>query len=69
MKGILCPKYMGEISSKNEGYKLPWYLLFLGGGNSKIFGIFTPWEDDPIWLEHIFQMGWNYQLENLNKVT
>ena len=37
---------------------------FLGGGNSKIFGIFTPkiGEDEPI-LIHIFQRGWfNHQL-------
>ena len=29
-----------------------------GGGNSNMFVIFTlTWEDDPIWLTHIFQMG------------
>ena len=34
---------------------------FLGGGNSKIFGIFTPiWGNDPFWL--IFFKGWNHQL-------
>ena len=41
--------------------------LQLGGGNSNIFGIFTPkfGEDEPIltFLTHIFQMGWNHQLE------
>ena len=38
----------------------------LGGGNSNIFGIFTPnlGEDEPI-LTHIFQMGWfNHKLVN-----
>ena len=36
----------------------------LGGGNSKIFGIFTPkiGEDEPN-LINIFQMGWNHQPE------
>ena len=37
----------------------------LGGGNSKIFGIFTPklGEDEPIFDEHILQLGWfNHQL-------
>ena len=30
-----------------------------GGGNSNIFGIFTPKVGEMIWLdEHIFQMGW-----------
>ena len=35
----------------------------LGGGNSKIFGIFTPkfGEDEPI-LTHMFRLGWfNHQ--------
>jgi len=35
----------------------------LGGGNSNIFGIFTPkfGEDEPI-LTHMFQLGWfNHQ--------
>ena len=38
-------------------------LPLLGGGNSNIFGMFTPKieEDEPI-LTHIFQMGWNHQL-------
>ena len=42
--------------------------LELGGGNSNIFGIFTPypWGNDPIGRSHIFQMGWfNHQLEEL----
>ena len=38
----------------------------VGGGNSNIFGIFTPkylGKMNPIWLAHIFQMGWfNHQL-------
>ena len=41
----------------------------LGGGNSNIFGIFTPkiGEDEPI-LTHIFQMGWfNHQLVMIPK--
>ena len=38
----------------------------LGGGNSNIFGIFTPtWGNDSHFDEHIFQMGWNHQLENM----
>ena len=39
-------------------------LKTLGGGNSHIFGIFTPilGEDEPI-LTNIFQLGWNHQLE------
>ena len=40
--------------------------MFLGAGNSNIFGIFTPkiGEDEPI-LTSIFQMGWfNHQLDN-----
>ena len=41
--------------------------LKLGGGNSNIFGIFTPkiGEDEPI-LTHIFQLGWNHQLVMLH---
>ena len=38
---------------------------FLGGGNSNIFGMFTPNLGEMIqfWLAHIFQMGWfNHQL-------
>ncbi len=37
----------------------------LGGGNSNIFGIFTPkiGEDEPI-LTNIFQRGWNHHLVN-----
>ena len=37
----------------------------LGGGNSNIFGIFTPkiWELIPI-LTNIFEMGWNHQLDD-----
>ena len=33
----------------------------LGGGNSNIFGIFTPkfGDDDSHFDEHIFQLGWN----------
>ena len=42
-------------------------LFLLGGGNSHIFGIFTYrslGEDfHPFWLLHIFQLGWNHQLE------
>ena len=40
-------------------YGFPGELLFLGGGNSNIFGIFIP-----IWgiLTNIFQMGWNHQI-------
>ena len=41
-----------------------WIKPCLGGGNSKIFGIFipNPWGNDPIWLLHfIFQMGWFIQ--------
>ena len=36
----------------------------LGGGNSNIYDFqHEPWGDDPIWLLHIFQMGWwNHQL-------
>ena len=37
-----------------------------GGGNSNMFGIFIPYlgEDEPIFDEHIFQMGWfNHQPE------
>ena len=36
---------------------------FLGGGNSNIFGIFTPnlGEDEPN-LTNVFEMGWNHQL-------
>ena len=40
----------------------------LGGGNSNIFGIFTPkiGEDDSHFDEHIFQRGWfNRQLEKV----
>ena len=34
----------------------------LGGGNSYIFGIFTPyWEN--IILTNIIQRGWNHQLD------
>ena len=42
------------------------YGSLLGGGNSNIFGMFIPipGDDDPIFDEHIFQMGWfNHQLE------
>ena len=34
---------------------------FLGGGNSKIFGIFTPKMRKSSKLTYIFQMGWNHQ--------
>ena len=44
-------------------------MVLLGGGNSNIFGIFTPkiGEDEPI-LTNIFQGGWNHQpvLESRN---
>ena len=38
----------------------------LDGGNSNIFGIFTPilGEDDPN-LTNIFEMGWNHQLDQI----
>ena len=38
-------------------------LISTIGGGFKYFRIFTPsWRDDPIWLAHIFQMGWlNHQ--------
>ena len=40
----------------------PWSLL--DGGNSNIFGIFTPKPggNDSQFDDHIFQVGWNYQL-------
>ena len=46
--------YLGRMGSQDEGY----VVNNLGGGNSNIFGIFTPilGEDEPI-LTHIFQMG------------
>ena len=38
--------------------------IFLRGGNSNIFGIFTPKIGEMIQFdEHIFQMGWNHQLD------
>ncbi len=38
-------------------------MCYLGGGNSNIFGIFTPKIGEMIQLdEHIFQRGWNHQL-------
>ena len=42
----------------------------LAGGNSNIFGIFTPKIGEIIQFdEHIFQMGWfNHQLENHKRV-
>ena len=39
-------------------YAVTWQNT-LGGGNSNIFGIFTPMIQ---FDEHIFQMGWNHQL-------
>ena len=50
------------MGSQDEGY----VVNNLGGGNSNIFGIFTPilGEDEPI-LTHIFQMGWNHQPDNI----
>ena len=38
------------------------FQVYLGGGNSHIFGIFTVYfgEDfDPFWPARIFQIGWN----------
>ena len=42
--------------------------IYLGGGNSNIFGIFTPkMGEDSHFDEHIFQMGWfNHQLDMWN---
>ena len=40
------------------------------GGNSKIFGIFTPKIGEMIQFdEHIFEMGWfNHQLDKMQKI-
>ena len=52
-----CPTKNGKNGTFSYGF--PGKLLFLGGGNSNIFGIFIP-----TWgiLTNIFQMGWNHQL-------
>ncbi len=40
------------------------FFQSLGGGNSHIYGIFTPKIGEMIQFdEHIFQMGWNHQLD------
>ena len=38
--------------------------MSLGGGNSNMFGIFTPhpWGNDSHFDEHMLQMGWNHKL-------
>ena len=51
--------YDGTVPQNHDGT-----LASLGGGNSNIFGMFTPkiGEDEPI-LTNIFQRGWfNHQL-------
>ena len=53
-----------QFANKNLPPPPFWIKPCLGGGNSKIFGIFipNPWGNDPIWLLHfIFQMGWFIQ--------
>ena len=47
----------GKRMKKDTTQNFP--RLELGGGNSNIFGIFTPkiGEDEPNFDEHIFQMG------------
>ena len=49
MEGTQFPK--GQDESK---------VIYLGGGNSNMFFILTPipGQSDPIWLAHIFQVGW-----------
>ena len=43
--------------------RLAGMILQVGGGNSNIFGIFTPIPGEMIQFdEHIFPMGWNHQL-------
>ena len=47
------------------------WTIPIGGGNSNIFGIFTPnpWGDDPIWRRS-FPDGWklNHQLDRLKPI-
>ena len=51
------------LSGNRGGEKPPRKKTYLGGGNSNIFGIFTPIPGEMIQFdEHIFQMGWNHQL-------
>ncbi len=41
--------------------EMTWHEVFLGGGNSIFFGIFTlKIGEDFQFDEHIFQMGWNH---------
>ena len=41
---------------------------FLPSTVREAFFMFTMWENDPVWrAQHIFQMGWNHQLEYLDK--
>ena len=41
------------------------------GGGLKYFWNFHPnrWGNDPIWLYHIFEMGWNHQLERRSRTS
>ena len=54
----------------NDEEESHWKHTKLAGGNSNIFGIFTPKIGEIIQFdEHIFQMGWfNHQLENHKRV-
>ena len=47
-----------------DGGGLYYPTIWLGGGNSNIFGIFTPKIGEMVQFdEHIFQLGWNHQLD------
>ena len=68
-------KYSTNNIQQNHGKWNEWWERVtthtqkLAGGNSNIFGIFTPNPGEIIQFdEHIFQMGWNHQLENHKRV-
>ena len=64
---VLDPCLCGGNSTCSTGWVDGYKGIYLGGGNSNIFGIFTPKiGEDFHFDEHICQMGWfNHQLDNM----
>ena len=70
--GVMGPLEMAENKWVTGGffrrYKWNYFTLLIAGSGwwfQKIFCFHPePWGDDPIWLAHICQMGWNHQLDN-----